>query len=106
MFRAFLFLFKIGLLCAAIIWFAQKPGTVEVRWLGYEIEASIGFAAAVLAAALLVWTLAYRLWRLFIDAPAVLRRYRRAQIRERGYRAVTSGLVAVAAGDSGAAGKY
>lgn len=106
MFRAFLFLLKIGLLCAAIIWFAQRPGTVELRWLGYEIEAQVGFVAALLAAGLLVWTAVYRLWRLFVDAPAVLRRYRRAQIRERGYRAVTSGLVAVAAGDAGAAGKY
>lgn len=106
MLRALLFVAKVALLAGAVIWFAQRPGVVEVRWMGYLVEASVGFAAALLAGLLLVWTVFYRLWRGFVAVPAVLRRYRLARAREKGYRAVTSGLVAVAAGDGAAAEKY
>lgn len=106
MFRALWFLLKVALLVAAVIWFSQRPGTVELRWMGYAIEASVGFAAALLTGLLLVWTIVYRFWRAFVSVPAVLRRYRQARAREKGYRAVTSGLVAIAAGDAHAADKY
>lgn len=106
MFQALSFLLKVALLAGAVLWFSRQPGTVEIHWMGYMIEASVGFAAAALAALLLAWTIVYRLWRAFVSVPAVFRRYRRAQLREKGYGAVTSGLVAIAAGDAGAAEKY
>lgn len=106
MLRALWFLFKLGVLLAGIIWLVQRPGTVEVRWLGYTIETSVGFAAAVLLAVGVVWTFIYKVISAFVSVPAVFRRYQVAARREKGYRAVTSGLVAVAAGDAQSAEKY
>ncbi len=106
MLRALWFLFKLGLLLAAIIWLVQRPGTVEIKWLGYTIETSVGFAAAILLLVGAFWTFIYRIFRAFVSVPAVFRRYQVAAKREKGYRAVTSGLVAVAAGDAQSAEKY
>lgn len=106
MLRALWFLCKLGLLLAAIIWLVERPGTVDIHWMGYTVETSVGFAAAVLLAVGAVWTFLYRLWRGFVTVPAVFRRYQIAARREKGYRAVTSGFVAVAAGDAQTAQKY
>lgn len=99
MIRAVWFLIKLGLLVAAIGWLAARPGWMTIDWLGYRIEIAIGFAAALLAVLLLVVIFIDRIWRGFVAMPATLRRYRMTVRREKGYRALTTGLVAVAAGD-------
>lgn len=105
MIRAVWFLVKLGLLVGAIGWLAARPGWMTIDWLGYRIEIAVGFAAALLAALLLVVVFVDRIWRAFVSVPAALRRYRVTVRREKGYRALTSGLVAVAAGDPNGAEK-
>lgn len=99
MIRAVWFLARLGLLVAAIGWIAARPGWITVEWLGYRIELAAGFAAALLCALLLGVVFIDRIWRGFVAMPAALRRYRYTVRREKGYRALTQGLVAVAAGD-------
>jgi HemY protein len=106
MLKALWFLARLALLAAAILWFARHPGTVEINWQGYVIETSVGFLAAVIGVLLLVYTVAYRAWRAAAGTPALWRRYQKAKRRELGYRHVTAGLVAVAAGDARGAEKY
>lgn len=104
--RAIWFLLKAAAVTALAVWLVRQPGKVEIVWHGYLIETSASFIAVVLALFLLLWTALYRLWRAFVTVPAVYRRYRAAAAREQGYHAVTQGLVAIAAGDGGAAEKY
>jgi HemY protein len=106
MLRAFWFLIKLCLLLGVIVWLLERPGNIKIEWLGYIIETSVGVAVACLIALIALWTFAYRLWRAFVSVPAVYRRYQISARREKGYRAVTSGLVAIAAGDALAAEKY
>lgn len=106
MLRVAWFLLRAGLLAAAIVWVARRPGTVEIEWQGYIVETSTGVVLAALAVFLFLYTQAYRLWRLFAAAPDAWRRYRRARRVDLGYRDVTAGLVAVAAGDAAAAQKH
>lgn len=106
MLRAIWFLLKTALLVGLIVWLAEQPGTVEILWRGYAIETSVGFSLAVLLAGLVLWTLAYRFWHAIVNVPAVYRRYRHAANREKGYIAVTRGLVAIAAGDARNAEKF
>ena len=90
---------------AAAIWFSDRPGTVAVEWQGYLIEMSVG--RFILAAAVVVWLLATiaGLVRTVGRVPRRFREGRQASRRERGYRALTQGMVAVAAGDANEANR-
>jgi HemY protein len=105
MLRALWFFTKLAAFTATLIWVIDRPGTVEIEWLGYIVETSTGVVIAALAVVFFIWTQAYRVWRAFVNVPQVYRRYKIAAAREQGYRAVTQGLVAVAAGDAAAAEK-
>lgn len=105
MFRALWFLLKLGVFTAAVVWLAEQPGTASFHWRGYVVETSVGFLTAVLLALLGIYTALYRVWSGFADMPNVWRRYRDFQKREQGYQDVTSGFIAVAAGDAANAGK-
>ncbi|MBT6118067.1 MAG: tetratricopeptide repeat protein, partial [Rhodospirillaceae bacterium] len=81
------------------------PGRVGIEFQGYRIDTSVGvllLAILLLVAAVLY---GYRAWRFVRRAPAQLVEARREGKRMRGYKALTQGLVAVAAGDAGAAGR-
>jgi HemY protein len=88
----------VGVITAAIF-FADHPGQVEIVWQGWQVETSVGVLAAAamltgLAIALLYWLLS-----LILDSPRSFLRHRRERRRRAGYRALTRGMVAVAAGD-------
>lgn len=89
----------LAVVVAAAIWFSDRPGAVSIEWQGWLIEMSVGrfvlAAAIVLAAALIV----IGLFRTIGHVPGRIRESLRTSRRERGYRALTHGMVAVAAGD-------
>ncbi len=93
-------LLMVGVLIAAAVFLADRPGRVDVVWQGWQLETSVGvlIAAAVLAA-LLVWLL-FSILSLIITGPRRVLRGRRVRRRRAGYRALTQGMVAVAAGDA------
>lgn len=105
MIRALWFLLKVAVVIAIAIWLADRPGTVSVHWLGYAVEAPFWVALLVTLAALGIAALGYRLIRGLIRTPQRIRRHSRARRRERGYRALTQGMVAIAAGDAPTARK-
>ncbi|CAO3405730.1 heme biosynthesis HemY N-terminal domain-containing protein [Azospirillum largimobile] len=105
MIRALWFLLKVAVVIAIAIWLADRPGTVSVHWLGYAVEAPFWVALLVTLAALGIAALGYRLIRGLIRTPQRIRRHSRVRRRERGYRALTQGMVAIAAGDAPTARK-
>ncbi len=105
MIRALWFLLKVAVVIAAAIWLADRPGTVSVHWLGYAVEAPFWVALLVTIVALGIAALGYRLIRGLIRTPHRIRRHSRVRRRERGYRALTQGMVAIAAGDAQTARK-
>ncbi len=106
MLRALWFLLKLGLLLAGVLWLAghfggaANDGRVEIVWQGYLIETKPAVLIAGLALLLLVWTFVYRFWRVLVELPTRLGKRYDAHAREDAYRALTRGLVAVAAGDA------
>jgi HemY protein len=87
-------------LIAAAVYFADHPGQVEIVWQSWQIETSVGvLVAAAVVTGLLV---AFLLWlvSLIIGSPRAFLRRRRERRRRAGYRALTQGMVAVAAGDT------
>ncbi len=104
--RILRFILKLAILVAAAVWLADHPGTVEIVWQGRVIETSVGVLAAAIALLILLLWLAQRLWRGLRRAPRSFVEGRRESRRARGYRALTRGLVAVAAGDAAEARRW
>ena len=84
---------------AAAIFFADHPGHVEIVWQGWLVETSVGVLAAAAVLAGLAIALLYWFVSLILDSPRAFLRHRRARRRRAGYRALTRGMVGVAAGD-------
>ena len=84
---------------AASIWFSERPGLVSIEWQGWLIELSVGRFVMFTAAVLAVLLVAYGMIRTVGSLPRRLRSKRDSSRRERGYQALTRGMVAVAAGD-------
>ena len=99
------FLIKIVLLVVIVAWLAARPGEIEILWNGYLVQTSFGAFLAMLIVLIVVCALLYRFWRSLVSMPQVMRRYKEIKGRERGFEAVTKGLVAVASGDARGAEK-
>ena len=90
----------------AAYWLAQRPGQVTIDWLGYRVEPPIGLLVlAALAFAVAVVVL-YRVVRAILGTPRRIGRARAASRRKRGYKALSQGMVAVAAGDAQEAARW
>ncbi len=105
MLRAVWFLAKIALVVTAIGWLGPKIGWLTIDWAGYRTEIHGGFALILLFVFMFAVIHLDRIWRAFVSVPAALRRYTAYTRREKGYSALTQGLVAIAAGDARAAEK-
>ncbi|MGE3905721.1 MAG: heme biosynthesis protein HemY [Reyranellaceae bacterium] len=89
-----------AIVVSAAAWLADRPGDVAIKWLGYRVDTSVGVLGAgvlLLGAAL---ALIYLVWRGLVGAPGAWFGSRSESRRRRGYRALSLGMVAVAAGDA------
>jgi HemY protein len=106
MIRVILFLVLVGLIALGFAWLADRPGSVAITWLGWRIDTSLTVLAAAVALISATAIVGWSLLRLVLRSPRIIGRARRDRRRERSYRALTKGLVAVGAGDIGAARKF
>lgn len=105
MIKTLLFVAVATLVVAGALWLAEYPGEVQFSAGSLQIGVPLPiFAAGVLAVAAIA-AIAYRLWRGLRKAPKETRAYFTRRNREKGYRALTQGMVAVAAGDAGEASR-
>ncbi|MCR9257920.1 MAG: heme biosynthesis protein HemY [Alphaproteobacteria bacterium] len=99
MLRPILFFIKVGVLVFVAVWLTDHPGAVQIDWLGWRLDTSVGILlllSLLVAALIAVIFGGYRwLWSL----PGQIVSYQSTRRREKGLRALTQGLVAVAAGD-------
>jgi HemY protein len=77
----------------------ETPGTLAVKWFGYEIETSPLIGCAVVLAAAVVLGLAWSALRFFFSIPKVVTVSRIARKRSLGLDALSRGIVAAGAGD-------
>lgn len=97
-----LFLFAVATLALGwgFSWLADRPGLITVTWQNMEIETSLMVAAtaivALVFAVMFVWWLIQTIW----TSPHSVRRFFRARKRDRGYQALSTGLIAAGAGNA------
>ena len=99
MIRAILGLVVFAAVTIAAIFFANHPGQVEIVWQGWQLQTSVGVLVAALVLAGLAAASLFWLASLILGGPRAFLRRRRERRRRAGYRALTRGMVAVAAGD-------
>ncbi|MFN3745791.1 MAG: heme biosynthesis protein HemY [Hyphomicrobiaceae bacterium] len=99
MIRLILYLVGVGLLATGLAWLADRPGQMLLTWQGYEIETTVFRAVVIFAIlmglAILLWSLLRQLW----NSPAAVGRLVNRRRQERGLEALSSGMIAIGAGD-------
>jgi HemY protein len=98
--RWLFYLVQVGILAGIAIWIHERPGHVSFVWLGHRVDTSMGVLLAALLILLFVAILLHRLWRLIWRGPRDLARLNTERKRQQGYRALSQGMAAVAAGDA------
>ncbi|TNM60834.1 heme biosynthesis protein HemY [Aliirhizobium smilacinae] len=100
MVRLFIFLLVVLGLGWSFAWLADRPGLLSITWQDHLIETSLMVAAtmlvAVIGAVMLLWWIVGIIW----TSPFSVRRYFRARKRDRGYQALSTGLIAAGAGNA------
>ncbi len=105
MIKALWFLLKVTALIALVVWLADRPGSMRLDWVDLEgndivVNVQIGLFLAGLFGFVLLSIFIYQTIKTFVDLPKSMARYNEVKAREKGYRALTIGLSAVAAGDT------
>jgi HemY protein len=81
------------------VWLAERPGTLTAEWQGWRLDASVGVVLVAVIVLILVGIGLWLLYRWITGAPGALLEGWGESRRRRGYRALTQGLAAAAAGD-------
>jgi HemY protein len=103
MLRILSYVIRAALLIALVVWLADHPGAVSLDWLGWHVETSFAVLAGAGLLLLALVVLLVRLGGRILRGPRNLRRNREMRRLRDGYRALTAGLTAVAAGEADAA---
>jgi HemY protein len=103
--RAVSYFVKLGVLVALAVWLANRPGALTVYWFDHRIDMPVGLAIGLVALGFIMMFALWRLWRIVRAAPREYSIYRANHRQAKGYRALTQGLIAIAAGDPSAARK-
>lgn len=103
MLRLIVFLITVAIVAAGLAWLADRPGELIVEWQGYHAEMSVFYAivalVAVVVTALVAWSLLRNLWQ----SPAAVGSHFAKRRQRMGIDALSSGMIALGAGDRSAA---
>lgn len=92
-------MFKLGIVVAAAVWIAHRPGTIDIHWQDYNIHADVSIALLAIFLLIVLLLGLHRVFLMLGGVPRMWRYYREQAMRRKGYRALTLGLTAAAAGD-------
>lgn len=100
MIRVFWYIIKVALLIALAVWLANDPGRVTMTLQGYKIETSVGMLIFLAFLPIILTAIGYHFWKKIKAIPRNFRQSQELSRKEKGYIALTRGMVAVAAGDA------
>src|SRR5512134_3685587 len=104
--RILIFILSVLAAAAGLAWLADRPGTVTVQWLGYQVETTAFVAAVALAVLVGFLILVWALLRYLFTRPAAIAAHARERRRQQGYDALSRGLLAIGVGDRAQAQRY
>jgi len=106
MIRLVAFLLGVLVIAAGLHWLADRPGTIVVEWQDHIAETTV-FRAFIMLALLIglmavCWSLLRHIW----SSPAYVGRVLNRRRQKRGLDALSSGIIAIGAGDRALASRY
>jgi HemY protein len=106
MIRLLIFLAALALIAGGLTWLANNPGVVDVTWRGEQYEVSLLFALGAVLALGIAIAIVWGLLRFVFRVPSLVSVGAKARRREKGFQALSRGMLAVGAGDARAAAKH
>ncbi|MCP8895946.1 heme biosynthesis protein HemY [Shinella daejeonensis] len=103
MIRILAFILLVLALAGGFAWLADRPGELSIVWQGQRADMSLMVAATMVAALVAAIMLCWWILRVIWTSPHTIQRYFRARKRDRGYQALSTGLIAAGSGDAAAA---
>lgn len=100
MLQALWFFIQVALVVGAAIWLGTQPGSVSMTLMDYTFTMHAGVFLLVVAVILMILLVLAKVMRAIVSVPEGIAKYQREDKRKKGLRALTRGLVAVAAGDA------
>jgi HemY protein len=100
MIRILFFIVVVLALAFGFSWLAERPGDMTIMWQGRRIEMSLIVAATLVVTLLAIVMFAWWVVRVIWTSPQSMTRFFRARKRDRGYQALSTGLIAVGSGDA------
>ncbi|HXY59486.1 MAG TPA: heme biosynthesis HemY N-terminal domain-containing protein [Methylocystis sp.] len=95
-----LFLVALALIAYGLEWIVDQPGSLSLVWGDIHIERTIAEAVGSVIVAVIVVLVAWKILTIILGAPWRFTASRAQRSREKGFRAITRGIAAVAAGDA------
>jgi HemY protein len=106
MLRLVAYLLAVLAVAAGLAWLADRPGQLIINWQGREIETSVFHAVVILTAltglAIFTWSILRQVW----NSPATVGQFLNKRRQRRGLDALSSGMIAIGAGDRASATRY
>ncbi len=106
MIRLFLYFLGVAGLAGFLAWLADQPGMMVITFADREIQTSVFFAVVALIVLIGLAVLGWSLLRGLISTPAVLSRMALKRRQKQGMEALSSGMIAVGAGDKALATRF
>ena len=106
MIRVLFFILCVVAAALGLAWFADRPGTITVEWLGYQIETSAFVGALAIVALVVFLILLWAVLRYLLTRPAAIAAYTRERRKQQGLDALSRGLLAIGVGDRALAQRY
>jgi HemY protein len=106
MVRLLIFLAALALAAGGLTWLANNPGVVDLTWRGEEYEVSLLFALGAVLALAVALAIVWAVLRFVFRVPSLVSIGAQVRRRDKGFQALSRGMMAVGAGDARAAAKY
>ncbi|AXS42240.1 heme biosynthesis HemY N-terminal domain-containing protein [Breoghania sp. L-A4] len=105
MIRVFVFFAVVFLIAIGGAWLADRPGEVMIDWQGYRIEISLMTLAISIGVLVMAGLMLWSILRWLVRSPDLMARFFRRRRKDRGFDALSRGLIALGAGDARSARK-
>ena len=106
MYRLIIFLLATLGVGAALDWLARRPGNITINWQGTEATISVFNATWMAVAFIFLLFVSWAIFRTIWHSPAAVGQYFKKRRQARGLDALSSGMIAIGAGDREGATKF
>jgi HemY protein len=106
MLRLVAYLLAVLAIASGLAWLADRPGQLVINWQGHEIETSVFHAVVILTALVGLVVFAWSILRQVWNSPATVGQFINKRRQRRGLDALSSGMIAIGAGDRASAMRY